>query len=77
MLKRLKRFGITAVSLWEQCAAACPVPWANFSHTLEKIDRDSFLVGAVALYVHLADEYRAGLLTKAKRTTGHATCWRR
>mgnify|MGYP000112666810 CR=1 FL=1 len=66
VLKRLKRFGITADSLREQCATDCPVPWANFSHTLEKIDRDSFLVGAVALYVHLADEYRAGLLTQGE-----------
>ena len=61
LLERLRRFGITEQSL-------CPDGEDRdaFRAALHKLDRDAFLVGAAALYVHLLDECRAGLLTEAE-----------
>ena len=61
ILERLRRFGMTEESL-------CPDGTNRdaFHAALYKLDRDSFLVGAAALYVHLLDECRAGLLTEAE-----------
>ena len=61
LLERLRRFDITEESL-------CPAGADRnaFRAVLHKLDRDAFLVGATALYVHLLDECRAGLLTEAE-----------
>ena len=61
LLERLRRFGITEQSL-------CPDGEDRdvFPTVLHKLDRDSYLVSAAALYVHLLDECRAGLLTEAE-----------
>ena len=61
VLERLRRFGITEESL-------CPdgVSSSAFHKILHKLDRDAFLVGAAALYVHLLDECRAGMLMEAE-----------
>lgn len=64
VLQRLRRFGITADALSAQCLDRLSNRHAAVSRTLEKLDRDAFLVGAVTLYVHLEDQCRAGMLTE-------------
>ena len=73
VLKRLGRFGITARSLRARCLAQMPGEEAAFAARLERLDRDSFLVAAAALYVHLLDQRAAGMLTgdEAGDWTGH------
>ena len=63
VFRRLRRFGITAVSLSERCLPQLSGRSAALSRALENIDQDAFLVGAVSLYVHLEDQRRAGMLT--------------
>lgn len=63
VLRRLRRFGVTAERLYDRCAPRMPGSRDAFFSTLEKLDRDSFLVAAVSLYIHLADQCRAGMLT--------------
>lgn len=63
VLRRLRRFGITAEGLYGRCRAGLPGGQAAFFSTLNKLDRDSFLVGSLSLYVHLEDQCRAGMLT--------------
>lgn len=62
--KRLGRFGITAGSLSARCLAEFPGQGGRLGRTLERMDRDSFLVTAVSLYVHLIDQCASGMLTK-------------
>lgn len=64
VLKRLHRFGITAETLSSQCLTQLPGQYAALARTLEKLDQDSFLAGAVALYVHLVDQDRTGMMTR-------------
>lgn len=64
LLRRLQRFGITARSLRARCPADLPGGEQAFDRALAKLDRDSFAVAAVALYLHLADQLRAGMLTR-------------
>ena len=64
VLRRLRRFGITAGKLSADCLIRLPDQLAAFSRTMEKLDRDAFLVSAVCLYVHLEDQRRAGMLTE-------------
>lgn len=63
VLQRLRRFGITADALAAQCLVQLPGRDASIARTLEKLDRDAFLVGAAALYVHLEDQRRTCMLT--------------
>ena len=64
VFKRLRRFGITADTLSSRCLAQLPGRRAALARTLDKLDQDAFFVGAVALYVHLEDQRRAGMLTE-------------
>lgn len=64
VLRRLQRFGITADTLSAQCLARLPGRESAIARTIKKLDQDAFLVGAVALYVHLEDQRRAGMLTE-------------
>lgn len=66
LLRRMQRFGITAQSLRARCPKELPGSEAAFSRTLAKLDRDSFAVASVTLYLHLLDQLRAGLLTPAQ-----------
>ena len=61
LLERLRRFGITAKSLCSDGADG-----DAFRAALHKLDRDSYFVSAAALYVHLLDECRSGLLTETE-----------
>ena len=63
VLNRLLRFGITPDVLAAQCASARSLQRPAFARSLEKLNRDSFLVGAVALYAHLIDQRSAEMLT--------------
>lgn len=63
LLRRLQRFGITAKSLRALCPAVLPGGEETFARALGKLDRDSFAVAAVVLYVHLLDQLAAGMLT--------------
>ena len=64
VLRRLQRFGITGEKLSAYCLTRMPDQHAAFARTLEKLDRDAFLVSAVSLYVHLEDQRRAEMLTE-------------
>lgn len=64
VFKRLRRFGITADTLWDSCASQIPGERAAFAQAMEKLDKDSFLISAVSLYVHLEDQRRTGMLTE-------------
>lgn len=64
VLGRLQRFGVTAATLEAQCVTE-PEQQPAFARALDKLNRDSFLVGAVALYVHLMDQRRSEMLTAA------------
>lgn len=66
VLRRLRRFGITADKLSADCLVQLPDQLAAFSRTMEKLNRDAFLVGAVCLYVHLEDQRHAGMLTETE-----------
>lgn len=66
LLRRLQRFGINAQSLQAHCSGSLPGGSAAFDRALAKLDRDSFAVSAVALYLHLIDQLHAGLLTPAQ-----------
>ena len=64
VLRRLHRFGITAEALSAKCLAQLLGQRAALDRALEKLDQDSFLVSATALYIHLEDQRRAGMLTE-------------
>ena len=64
VLRRLHRFGITAEALSAKCLAQLPGQRAALDRALEKLDQDSFLVSATALYIHLEDQRRTGMLTE-------------
>ena len=64
LLRRMQRFGITAKSIRSRCPAALPGGEQTFDRALAKLDRDSFAVAAVSLYLHLADQLGAGMLTR-------------
>lgn len=66
LLRRMQRFGITAKRLRALCPADLPGGEEVFARTLAKLDRDSFAVAAVTLYLHLLDQLRAGLLTPSQ-----------
>ena len=66
VFRRLERFGITENTLSAQCQTQLPGLDIDWSRIFKKIDHDAFLVGAVALYVHLADQCRTGMLTGAE-----------
>lgn len=66
VFRRLERFGITENTLSAQCRTQLPGLDIDWSRIFKKIDHDAFLVGAVALYVHLADQCRTGMLTGAE-----------
>ena len=61
VLARLRRFHITEETLRPQGADD-----SAYRGALRKLDQDSICMGTVALYVHLLDERRAGLLTEAE-----------
>lgn len=63
-LKRLRRFGITEKTLSDRCEAQLSDRRGAFAGTLEKLNRDAFLAGAVSLYVHLEDQSQGGMLTE-------------
>lgn len=65
-LRRLKRFGITERSLLEQCLSEFPSGESAIRRAIEHIDQDGFLVSAAALYVHLLDQERSGMLTRGE-----------
>lgn len=66
LLRRLQRFGVTAESLRARCPEELPGGETAFRRALAKLDRDAFAVSAVALYLHLADQLQAGLITPAQ-----------
>ena len=63
VFKRLQRFGITKASLTSRCLTQVPELSAAIPRALERLDQDAFLLAAVALYVHLIDQCRSGMLT--------------
>lgn len=66
LLRRLQRFGVTADSLRARCPKELPGGDTAFHRALTKLDHDAFAVSAAALYLHLADQLQAGLLTAAQ-----------
>lgn len=66
LLRRLQRFGVTAESLRARCGETLPGGEEAFRRALARLDRDAFGVSTAALYLHLADQLRAGLLTQAQ-----------
>lgn len=66
VLRRLRRFGITAETLSARCRRDIPQARENFLDALGRLDRDAFLVTAVALYIHLIDQCETGLLTRGE-----------
>lgn len=65
MLRRFKRYGIEAESLWQAYAAQTDkaVIKPKFLDALHQIDSDNYLVTYTALYVHLLDELQWELLS--------------
>ena len=63
VFSRLHRFGITKASLTARCLTRVPKLADAIPRALERLDQDAFLLAAVALYVHLMDQCRNGMLT--------------
>ena len=65
VLRRLDRFGVTAVSLWEDYCHRNPenrMPRESFDRILQTINREPACVVYTSLYVHLADQLAWGMI---------------
>ncbi len=74
VLRRLKRFGVNAETLWQRYTASNgrQIDKQRFFLDLPLIDRDQQLVTYTSLYVHLLDQFLWGLLSWAEiRKTGN------
>lgn len=65
ILKRFKRFGLDAESLWKRYSnkQLAPLEYTGFEYDLACLDRDENLVVPSTLYIHLLDQMNWGLIS--------------
>lgn len=62
VLQRLLRFGITEETIVKKCLPIVPDEEIALRKGLLRMEKDGFLVAAVSLYIHLADQMESGML---------------